>query len=133
MWKISDAFMIGFICATLLGCEPKEQSNKMEESPVKEGGLKEEYTLNEENLYDIYFIRKAPKAMEKHDLSKVIKVVSTKNINLTGETIAIDVQNRIIHIDPWVSTMGVNSIDEAEDIDDLDQVIDILEKFNVQD
>src|SRR5699024_11722442 len=50
-----------------------------------------------------------------------------------GNTIAMDIENNIIYIDPWMSSMGINYQDESEPIDDIDKAVDILEKYNVQD
>lgn len=89
-------------------------------------------TVTDDNLYDIYFIKKAPKATEMHDLSEAIKVVFTYSDSSVGDTIAIDIQEGIIHIEPWVSTLGVTSLDESEHINDIDVVIDLLREYNVQ-
>src|SRR5699024_3662282 len=66
--------------------------------------------IPQDELYDIYFIKKAPKSTGKHDLSEAIKVVFTYSDSSVGDTIAIDIQEGIIHIEPWVSTLGVTSL-----------------------
>src|SRR5699024_2251159 len=88
--------------------------------------------IPQDELYDIYFIKKAPKSTGKHDLSEAIKVVFTYSDSSVGDTIAIDIQEGIIHIEPWVSTLGVTSLDESEHINDIDIVIDLLREYNVQ-
>lgn len=86
----------------------------------------------EEELYDIYYIREAPKATEKHDLSEIIKVVLTKNEDLTDETIAIDVEKSGIYIDPSIQSIGIRASKGLKEIDDIQKVMEILEKYHVQ-
>lgn len=89
--------------------------------------------MTEEELYDIYYIKEAPKVIEKHDFSEVIKLVLTKNEDLTDETIAIDVEKNGIYIDPSIQSIGVRASKGMKEIDDIQKVIDILEKYHVQD
>lgn len=93
---------------------------------------KEISTMTEEELYDIYYIKEAPKAIKNHDLSEVIKLVLTKNEDLTDETIAIDVEKNGIYIDPSIQLIGVRALKGMKEIDDIQKVIDILEKYHVQ-
>lgn len=112
--------IIIWFCILLVGCTTNENKN-MEESAPKE-----------EHLYDIYFIKKAPRAKEKNDLSDLIKIVFAKNDSSVGDTIAIDVKNNTIHLEPWMSSHGINSMGESEPINDFDEVIKIIEKHDVQ-
>jgi len=116
-------FFIIYISLVFVSCNITDfQNEKMKESELKE-----------EHLYDIYFIKKAPKATEKQPLSKVIKLVFTQNDSSLGNTVAMDLENNTIYIDPWMSSMGINYQDESEPIDDIDKAVDILEEYNVQD
>lgn len=115
-------FMISIsICLIMVGCKDSEN------------GYSEGSELKEEHLYDIYFIKKAPKTTEKQPLSKVIKLAFTQNDSSLGNTIAMDLENNTIYIDPWMSSMGINYKDESKPIDDIDEAVNILEKYNVQD
>lgn len=119
-------YILALLCFSIfvIGCTKEESNNKNQ---------KEESTLNEDQLYDIYFLKKAPKATDAHDLSEVIKVVATSSNGENHDTIAIDVENKFIHIDPWVSTAGVTSLEESSSVEGMEQVIDILETYQVQD
>lgn len=99
----------------------------MEESTVKEEDLKGESTLKEENLYDIYFLFKAPKAREKHDLSEIIKIVFSYSDGSTGNTIALNVEEDGIYINPSVQSIGVRATKGIQKIDDMEKVIEIFE------
>src|SRR5699024_3144255 len=116
-------FFIIYISLVFVSCNITDSQNvKMKESVLKEA-----------HLYDIYFIKKAPKTTEKQPLSKVIKLALKQNDSTLRNTIAMDIENNIIYIDPWMSSMGINYQDESEPIDDIDKAVDILEKYNVQD
>src|SRR5699024_12312982 len=73
------------------------------------------------------------KTTEKQPLSKVIKLAFTQNDSSLGNTIAMDLENNTIYIDPWMSSMGINYKDESKPIDDIDEAVNIIEKYNVQD
>lgn len=105
----------------------------MEESTVKKEDLKGESTLKEENLYDIYFLFKAPKATEKQDLSKIIKIVFSYSDGSTGNTIALNVEEDGIYIKPSVQSIGVRATKGIKKIDDMEKVVEIFDKYNVQD
>src|SRR5699024_197025 len=90
-------FFIIYISLVFVSCNITESQNeKMKESELKE-----------EHLYDIYFIKKAPKTTEKQPLSKVIKLAFTQNDSSLGNTIAMDLENNTIYIEPWMSSMGI--------------------------
>src|SRR5699024_946819 len=116
-------FFIIYISLVFVSCNITDSQNeKMNESELKEA-----------HLYDIYFIKKDPKTTEKQPLSKVIKLAFTQNDSSLGNTIAMDLENNTIYIDPWMSSMGINYKSESKPIDDIDEAVNILEKYNVQD
>lgn len=109
------------LCLCLVGCNDKnEQGEEVAE-------------MTDQELYDIYYLKEAPEATGVHDLSDVIKVAVVKNENLQDETIAIDVENDGIYINPSSSSLGIRAVKGTKKINDMDEVIDILEKYNVQD
>src|SRR5690625_7630452 len=110
-------FMISIsICLIMVGCKDSEN------------GYSEGSELKEEHVYDIYFIKKAPKTTEQQPLSKVIKLTLTQNDSSLGNTIAMDIENNIIYIDTWMSTISINYQDEYKRIEDKDKSVDIREK-----
>lgn len=113
--------MIISISLFVIGCNDLEKEN-MEESK-----------MSDEILYDFYSFLRAPKSTEKQGLSEVIKLVFTKNDSSLSDTIAIDVEGKKIHIDPWMSSHGINSLGETKNIDDINEVLNILKKYNIQD
>src|SRR5699024_2282610 len=116
-------FFIIYISLVFVCCYMTETQNEK----------KKESELKDEHLYDIYFIKKALKTTEKQPLSKVIKLAFTQKDSSLGNTIAMDLENNTIYIDPWMSSMGINYKDESKPIDDIDEAVNILEKYNVQD
>lgn len=121
MRKILTVLIISCLCILILGCESQEKPETKERQ------------LSEEDLYDIYFIKEAPKSAKKQNLSDVIKIVFTRNNSSQSDTIAIDLERNIIHKDPWMSSLGINSLGESKHIEDINEVLNILEKYNVQD
>jgi uncharacterized lipoprotein YehR (DUF1307 family) len=109
----------------ITGCEETQESTDSKEL--------EESEMSEEELYDIYYIFEAPKATEEHDLSKTIKVVFSSYVNSIDSDIAIDIKNNEILIEPWMSSLGVDTVEGTEKINDANKVLEILEKYNVQD
>lgn len=88
--------------------------------------------FNDEFLYDIAYILEAPKARKKNDLSKVIKIVFTEMDQSKEHTIGLDIDRKVIHIEPWITQIGILSTKEKEEVEDLEEVNNILEKHNVQ-
>ncbi len=121
MKSIKSVMICISLCLFLVGCKDTNE-------------IKEEVTeMTEEELYDIYYLKEAPEATDNHDLSEVIKIAVVKNEHSQDETIAIDVENDGIYINPSSSSLGIRAAKGMKKIDDMDQVIDILEKYNVQD
>lgn len=88
--------------------------------------------FDDEILYDISYILAVPKTRKKNDLSKVIKVAFTE-IDPSGEqTIGLEIDRKVIHIDPLIMPVGILSLQEQEEVEGLEEVINILEKHNIQ-
>lgn len=118
--RLFYSFAIIFVCLLVVGCKDIDK---------KKTG---EANMSEDLFYDFYLFLKSPRATEKHDLSEVIKIVYTDSNSSTGNTIALDLEKNHILKDPWMSSHGINSMGEYKQIDDMEKVIDILEKYNVQ-
>lgn len=56
-----------------------------------------------------------------------------KNDSSFSDTIAIDVTNNEIYVDPSWTTLGVDTFDEPVPVNDVQNVLEILEEYNVQD
>ena len=102
-----------------IGCEEKEESRELD--------------MTEEELFDIYYIKEAPKTTERHNLEEVITLVLNTNINTSTDTIAINVQDGEIYINPQMSSLGVHAKNGTKKVDDINKILEILEKYEVQD
>ena len=56
-----------------------------------------------------------------------------KNDSSLSDTIAIDVTNNEIYVDPSWTTLGVDTFDEPVPVNDVQNLLQILEEYNVQD
>ena len=87
---------------------------------------REEDTISGIDIYDFYFINRAPAATEKHPLDELIKIYfSTKSV-------AIDVENKELLENPRFATNGVTIFEDPLPFDDKEGLIEILEKYRVQ-
>src|SRR5699024_1743913 len=118
MKKMIFFFLFLGICILISGCGEKK-------------GL-EELIMNEEELFDIYYIKEAPITNEKHSITEVIKVVFSMSDSSTGDTLAIDIEENEVYIDPWMSSLGVNTVEGTKKVEDAEKVLDVLKKYNVQ-
>ncbi|MCR6111560.1 hypothetical protein HXA35_14525 [Bacillus sp. A301a_S52] len=127
-------FLLAFaVCIFIVGCQDTENSKeRIESEETNESKETEELEVAKEKLFDIYYIFEAPKATEQHDLSEVIKVVFNSNINDIDMPIAINIQENEIYINPRISSRGVRVRNGAKRINDIEKVIEIFEKYNIQ-
>ncbi len=133
MKKIFCFILIFIMSICLTGCKKNESKSIYEQEIVKEKeNKKEESKLGEYDIYDFAFIRKAPKSKVKHGLNKVIKIFFNENDIDENYAIAIDVKNSEIYIEPRMSALGVDSLYGTIKSNDAKNVIEILEKYNVQ-
>lgn len=120
--KFFRLFIIGIsFCFFLVSC--KGTNEPTEKIPKK----------TDEKLYDIYYLKEAPKASGNHELSKVIKIVVVKHEDSQEQTIAIDVGNSSIFFDPSNSSLGIRASNGKKEITDVNEAVHLLEKYNVQD
>lgn len=89
-------------------------------------------SFDDELLYDIAYIFKAPKTREKNVLSKVIKIAFVENNDSEQHIIGLEIDREVIHIEPWMTSVGILSLEEKEKVEAIEDVIDILEKYRVQ-
>lgn len=109
------------MCLLVSGCQKPSQENSQNPNMANKVS------------YDFYTFLQSPEATEKQDVSKIIKLVVTKNEGAQDETIVLDLDNEEIHIDPWMSSYGINSEEETQSFDDKEEVLHILETYKVQD
>lgn len=82
--------------------------------------------VGEIDVYDFYFINKAPISTEKHPLDELIKIYfSTKSV-------AVDLKNNELYEKPRYSTNGITTFEETLEFYDQEGLIRILKEYNVQ-
>ncbi|MGY0692063.1 hypothetical protein ACW2QC_04620 [Virgibacillus sp. FSP13] len=125
------------VCLAVIGCQTFTKKNGDDDAnsqkikdEVNEGNGGKD--MNGIDIYDFAFIRKAPDAKEKHPLQEVIKVYfSDWSISEMNE-IAIDVANKEIYKNPSMRNRGLRFNDGTVKINNAEQVMEILEKHDVQ-
>lgn len=136
MKKIFCFLFIITLCLTVIGCQestkknaddPTDQQNKDEVMNGNEGK-----DMNGIDIYDFAFIKMAPKSKGKHSLNEVIKIYFTEGGFSSGNTIAIDVANNILYKNPSMDSQGLSTNDGTIKLNDSENVINILEKHNIQ-
>src|SRR5699024_7883463 len=88
-------------------------------------------SIDEDMLYNIDYIRKAPKSTEHHDLSDIIKIAYFEKNKSEELIIVIDIDKNLIHIKLWFVYTGILSTNEKGVITNLDKVTNHLEKYNI--
>ena len=97
-----------------------------------EDNIKDKEVMRNIDIYDFYFINKAPKSKEKQDLNELIKFSLTTTSPIpTG--IAIDVGNNEIYKNPRHTINGVKTYEETVLFDEKETLVNILEKYRIQD
>src|SRR5699024_1630883 len=75
------------------------------------------------DIYDFYYINKAPRAAEKHSLDNLIKIYfSAKNI-------AVDIEEHEIYMDALYSRNGIDTFEDTIELNDKEGLINILENM----
>lgn len=105
----------------LIGCQ--------DISDKKNPDLNEQENIND----DFKHIAKAPEAKEKQSIDKVTKVFFDEStFDKPYEAVAIDVENNEVYANPIISRRGLRAQDGILQISDADNVLSILEKYNIQ-
>lgn len=119
-------WMILFILL-LFGCS---SDNDIKESPELSNENNNEKNGKDEvgeiDIYDFYFINRAPLAEKKHPLEELIKIY------YSSKGVAIDLKNNEIYAEPQFSTNGIATFEEPLEFHDQEELLEILEKYNVQ-
>lgn len=89
--------------------------------------------MDDGKIYDITYLFEAPMSGENKHIDNVIKVVSSKGRGKSEQTIAIDIQNEKIYLDPRISTTGIEAKTGSVPVSDVDEVLSILKNHRVQD
>ncbi len=106
--------LVFFTCLALFACKQARDEEILDDEQVKY------------DIYDFYFINRAPAATEKHPLDELIKIYySTK-------AVAIAVENNELLEKPRFATNGVTIFEDPLPFDDKEGLIEILEKYQVQ-
>lgn len=101
---------------------------------VKEDNIKDgDDEMNEYDIFDFSFINMAPEAEKKQPLNKVIKLYFSVGSIAENIEVAVDLGNGEIYKNPVLSTLGVDTFEDPVKAEDLNEIIAILEKYNVQD
>ncbi|MCR6111559.1 hypothetical protein HXA35_14515 [Bacillus sp. A301a_S52] len=136
MKKLQICVFIFTTCLFLFACE--QQINKDEsDKPLNKNEQKnvegEESSMNEIDIFDFENLGKAPEATEKQPINKVIKVFFDEwSFDAPYEPIAINIKSNEIYVNPSLSLHSFSSYDETIHISEAETVLDILEKYNVQ-
>ena len=111
----------------LAGCNHSTEDNLKEDSIFKD----DEIVNNNIDIYDFYFINRAPDATEKHDLDEVIKFYFSTNSPIRSK-IAINIENNEIYKKPRHSFNGIDTLEEPITFEDKESLLNILEKYSIQ-
>lgn len=98
-------------------------------------GCQESFSKGEidEIVFDFKKIGKAPEATEKQEIDKVIKVYFNENDSSLDKGFAIDLEDENVYINPRMGSRGIRtSIEEPVHVSDIDGVLEVLKKYNVQ-
>lgn len=87
----------------------------------------------DDQIFDFAFIKKAPETTEKQDFNKVIKVYFNENDGSLDKGFAIDLEEETVYINPRMGSRGIRtSIEESIHVSEIDGVLKVLKKHNVQ-
>lgn len=119
----------------MVGCQTDSshsdaESNHSSHAEKKDG----EKDMNEKDIFNFKNIEHAPEATEDHSLSAVIKVFfDESSFDEPYQSIAVDIGNNEIYVNPIISQRGLRAQDGVLDINDGKGIISILEKYQIQD
>ncbi len=120
-------FSIIILCLILVGCKDTKDENINDGAIHEKPDTKKEEVVDGMDIFDFYFINRAPKASKKHPLDELIKIY------FSSKGVAIDVENQEIIEAPRFATNGVATFEEPLPFNDKEGLLEILEKHNVQD
>src|SRR5699024_363401 len=99
------------------------------EDPLEK--VREERARNAMDIYEFTYIKKAPEAKNMHSIDEVIKLYFNESDGTTRKRIAIDIKKEEIYEAPRISLEGIYTIDGTVGMEATDKLIDILDRYNV--
>ena len=121
--------ILSLLIVLITACKGKEEadnSNNNVQYENNNGENVEDDQMDDIDIYDFYYINKAPRAVEKHSLDNLIKIYfSAKNI-------AVDIEEHEIYMDALYSRNGIDTFEDTIELNDKEGLINILEKYDIQ-
>src|SRR5690606_15991976 len=114
--KYIYVFLLLTCMMILAGCSHSEDS------------IKDDEVMRNIDIYDFYYIKRAPIATKKYELEDVIKLTFSTTSPIPT-SIAIDIKNKEIYIDPRFSTNGLHKSRGTVLFDEKETLVNILEKY----
>ncbi|MEI3612452.1 hypothetical protein [Pseudogracilibacillus sp. SO30301A] len=138
MKQLRNYFLIFYACLFLLGCQTfKDQE---ENETTNTGNLngqneneKAKENVSEIDIFDFENFGRTPEATEKHSIDEVIKIYFSEwTFDDPFEPIAINIETDEIYVNPSLSFVRFSTYDEVVKINQTEQVLEILETYDVQ-
>ena len=133
--RVKKLNLVAVICFALLGCQDlSDEANDEKNSSNKDGIVeKKENNMNDVDVYDFENMGKAPEVTEAQNVEDTIKVFfSESTFDDPDEPIAFNLKDSEIYINPSLSLHGFSSYDEAMELNNVEEVLDILRSYDVQ-
>src|SRR5699024_11569715 len=115
--------ILSLLIVLITACKGKEEadnSNNNVQYENNNGENVEDDQMDDIDIYDFYYINKAPRAVEKHSLDNLIKIYfSAKNI-------AVDVEEHEIYMEALYSRNGIDTFEVTIDINVEKGLISIM-------
>lgn len=132
MKKILACFFVMIISLFFYGCQqnittPNPMNEKID-NPKKKGSETEQA-----DIFDFKHIDKVPETNEKQPIDNVIKVFFDEStFEKPYEAVAIDIENNEVYANPIIGQRGLRAQDGIVEINNAENVLDILEQYEVQ-
>ncbi|MBC1373667.1 hypothetical protein HB847_15040 [Listeria booriae] len=118
--------IVGMLCFV---CFISACSNKPETIPNSE----EDKKVVETPIKDFSRIDKLVQSTEPQDIDRIVKVLFYESNNMQYKnTIAIDIGNNVMYLNPKVPTLGLVNADYKMTEDDVEKVQNIIKKYGIQ-
>lgn len=112
-------FVVCFIsaCSSKIETIPNEGDEKVVETPIK----------------DFSRIDKLAQSANQQDTDRIVKILFYESNNMQYKnTIAIDIGNQAMYLNPKISTVGLVDADIKMTENDVKKIMDILKKYDIQ-
>lgn len=132
MKKILACFFVMIISLFFYGCQQNittpNPTNEKIDNPKKKGSETEQA-----DIFDFKHIDKVPETNEKQPIDNVIKVFFDEStFEKPYEAVAIDIENNEVYANPIIGQRGLRAQDGIVEINNAENVLDILEQYEVQ-